>query len=102
MVVKENNTEAELLTVERPFRCATGGCKCCCYQEATISSGGQLLGKIKEDCYFCVPSFTVTDYKEEGLYVVHPPTCLGGICVNICAEGKRKKRQIMFAIVAIQ
>lgn len=87
MTVKENNTEAELLTVERPFRCAAGGCKCCCYQEATFSSGGQLLGSIKEDCWYCVPSFDVKDHEEKGLYVVHPPTCLGGMCVNCCAEG---------------
>uniref|UniRef100_A0A7S3L062 Phospholipid scramblase n=2 Tax=Amphora coffeiformis TaxID=265554 RepID=A0A7S3L062_9STRA len=87
MVVKENNTEAELLSVERPCRCAAGGCKCCCYQEAAISSGGQRLGIIKEDCYFCVPSFTVKDSKLDGLYIIHPPTCLGGICINCCAEG---------------
>lgn len=87
MSVKENSTEAELLTVERPFRCATGACKCCCYQEANITSGGQLLGNIKEDCYFCVPSFTVNKADGQGLYVVHPPTCCGNMCVNICAEG---------------
>ena len=55
MVVKELNTDAEIITVDRPFRCGVGGCKCCCYQEATISSGGNELGMMKEDCwYWCV------------------------------------------------
>lgn len=52
MVVKELNTDAELLTVDRPFRCSTGGCKCCCYQEATFSSAGNVLGTMKETCWF--------------------------------------------------
>ena len=87
MTVKENNTEAELLTVERPFACAAGSCKCCCYQQASISSGGQELGTIKEGFYCCVPSFTVKNDKEEPMYLVHAPTCCGGVCVNCCAEG---------------
>ena len=87
VTVKEINTEAELLTVERPFRCAAGGCKCCCYQEASISSAGQAMGSIKEDCWFCVPAFTIKDGKEQNLYLLHPPTCCGGVCVNCCAEG---------------
>lgn len=52
MTVTELNTEAELLTVERPCRCAAGGCKCCCYQEAFFKSNGAELGRMQETCYF--------------------------------------------------
>lgn len=52
MNVKELNTEASLLEVDRPCACAAGGCKCCCYQSATFTSGGQDVGSIKETCYF--------------------------------------------------
>lgn len=52
MNVKELNTEASLLEVDRPCACAAGGCKCCCYQSATFTSGGQDIGSIKETCYF--------------------------------------------------
>ena len=52
MSVKELNTEAELLEVDRPCACAAGGCKCCCYQEATITSGGQVVGSFKEQCWY--------------------------------------------------
>jgi hypothetical protein len=87
MVVKELNTDAELVTVDRPFRCGSAGCKCCCYQEATFSSGGNELGTIKETCWYCVPSFKIADHAGNPLYLLHQPTCCGGICVNICAEG---------------
>jgi hypothetical protein len=107
-------SQAEIVTVDRPFRCASGSCKCCCYQEATFSSGGAELGRAKEvsistpelfasvlenhltmphsslflqTCWFCVPSLKVFDHTGNQLYLVHPPTCCGGCCVNCCAEG---------------
>jgi len=87
MEVKELNTDAEMITIDRPFRCNFSPCKCCCYQEATVSSGGQELGSMKENCYFCVPMFTVKTAGGNALYKIHPPTCCGGCCVNCCAEG---------------
>ena len=64
-----------------------GGCKCCCYQEMTITSGGQELGSIKEDYYYCVPSFQTFDPSGNPVYKIHPPTCCGGCCPNCCTEG---------------
>ena len=43
MSVAEVGTSAELLSVDRPFACPIGACKCCCYQTLTVSSGGQPL-----------------------------------------------------------
>jgi len=87
MEVKELNTEAELLTVDRPCACAAFPCKCCCYQEASFTSGGQPLGSIKEDCYYCVVAFKVFDESGQEIYYLAPPTCCGGICFNFCTEG---------------
>ena len=87
MQVKELNTDAEILTVDRPCKCCMGSCKCCCYQIATISSGGQELGSIQEKYYYCIPTFTISDYNQEPLYILHQPTCCGGCCVNCGAEG---------------
>jgi hypothetical protein len=87
MVVKELNTDAELLSVHRPVRCCAHPCKCCCYQEITVSSGGQELGSIKEQCYFCVESFKVHDPDGKHIYTMHPPTCCGGFCNNCFTEG---------------
>lgn len=87
MNVKELNTEASLLEVDRPLACMPGACKCCCYQEATITSGGEVMGTMKETCYFCVPEFHIFDHDGKGMYKMHQPTCCGGCCVNCCAEG---------------
>mmetsp|Transcript_50869 Transcript_50869/g.122628 ORF Transcript_50869/g.122628 Transcript_50869/m.122628 type:complete len:231 (-) Transcript_50869:378-1070(-) len=87
MAVKELNTEAEVVTVERPCQCCVSSCKCCCYQTATMTSGGAKLGSIQETCWWCVPSFRVFDHEGKQIYLVHAPTCCGGLCVNCCAEG---------------
>jgi len=88
--VKELNTDAELLNVDRPMRCGPAPCKCCCYQEATITSGSSTLGTVQEQCYYCVPEFIISDHDEKALYKLHQPTCCGGVCVNICSEGSGK------------
>lgn len=89
MRVEEEATNAELLTVDRPcVCCAACCCKCCCYQTANFSSGGNQLGKITEQCYFCVPSFVIHDVSGTAVYKIHPPTCCGGMCTNVCTEGK--------------
>jgi hypothetical protein len=87
MRVQELSTDAELLTVDRPCRTPAGCCKCCCYQTIDVTSGGQKLGSVKENCYFCVPAFNVFDANDEELYLIHPPTCCCGCCVQCCSEG---------------
>lgn len=87
IAVVESRANDELLTVDRPCRCAVGSCKCCCFQEATISSSGQKLGSVKEQCFYCVPQFKAYDSEGGELYKMHSPTCCGGICVDCCAEG---------------
>ena len=83
----QKTTNAEIITLDRPLRCAFGCAKCCCYQEATISSGGETLGSIHETCWYCIPTMKILDADGKDLYLVYPPTCCGGICINCCAEG---------------
>jgi len=85
--VLESGTNAEIISMDRPFNCPVGGCKCCCYQQATITSGGQSMGSIKEQCWYCVPQFMAYDADQKEIYKMHAPTCLGGMCINCCAEG---------------
>jgi hypothetical protein len=37
--------------------------------------------------FVSVPSFKIYDHEEKQLYLLHQPTCCGGVCVNCCAEG---------------
>lgn len=85
--VLENGTNAELVSMDRPCNCCVSSCKCCCYQQATITSGGQPMGSIKEQCYCCVPRFKAYDADKKELYKMHAPTCFCGMCINCCAEG---------------
>jgi len=72
----------------RPFRCAHGACKCCCYQEMeTRDSEGRPAGSTVETCYFCVPQYNVQRADGSVEYKLSQPTCCGGTCVNCCAEG---------------
>jgi len=77
------------LAFERPFRCHPGACKCCCYQQVMVADGaGTALGGIIEKFWYCVPTYSV--YKStpsEPEYDLHMPTCMGGMCVNMCAQG---------------
>jgi len=79
---------ASIVNFERPFRCKAGPCKCCCFQEVkTTDPSGALLGGIKEQFWCCVPKFTVYGPDQQPVYDVHQPTCCGGQCINLCAEG---------------
>merc|ERR1711924_452516 len=78
-----------ILTFERPFRCAANNCKCCCYQEVAVldGNGGVDMGKATEKCWYCVPNFATVKPDGNDEYQFHMPTCCGGMCVNVCAQG---------------
>jgi hypothetical protein len=47
-------------------------------------------GVSSSDKYFLLTFFLnseIFDHNGNGIYRTHPPTCCGGCCVNICAEG---------------
>lgn len=75
-------------THERPCACPMGNCKCCCFQELKVlDAAGIPIGGIIEDTWYCVPSFKVVNADQTTQYMMHQPTCCGGMCVDICAEG---------------
>lgn len=41
----------EIIEVNRPCRLPMMPCKCCCFQEATVFSGDDDLGEIREACW---------------------------------------------------
>jgi len=88
MVLKDEETGDELITMRRHFSmCAPAPCKCCCHQSMSISSGGQELGKIRERPFLFVPRFKIYDDTGKAVYKVHQPTCCGGCCVHCCSDG---------------
>lgn len=86
MEVKEEGTGDVIFDIERPWKCAGGPCKCCCFQELKFTSQGQELGKFKERCYCCLPQSVIKGADGEELYLLHPPSCCGGCCMDCCAD----------------
>jgi len=77
-----------IMDYDRPFRCMPAACKCCCYQEMTYADAdGQEFGSTVEGFYMCVPKFHILDENKKGIYTMQMPTCCGGSCVDLCAEG---------------
>mmetsp|Transcript_44020 Transcript_44020/g.110258 ORF Transcript_44020/g.110258 Transcript_44020/m.110258 type:complete len:251 (-) Transcript_44020:503-1255(-) len=73
---------------ERPCALGPGSCKCCCYQEVQHKDPtGVPLGSTKEMFWWFVPKFNVMRPDGSSEYLVSMPTCLGGLCINIFAEG---------------
>ena len=69
-------------------------CKCCCYQQLEIFNGGtQSIGKVQENCWFCVPSFNVcasTSSRKDCATAVSRCTCI----LQMQVPRLRKRRYI--------
>ncbi|KAG7353962.1 scramblase [Nitzschia inconspicua] len=75
------------LEINRPCKICPAPLKCFCHSEATIFSGEHDLGEIRETCWWSVPQFKVYDHNEEEVYIIQPPTCCDGMCVDCFSEG---------------
>jgi hypothetical protein len=75
---------APFVEYARPFRCAVGPCKCCCFQEISVreAEGGPALGTVRERQFCCVVKYAIYDAAGTPRYDLHPPTCVNGHCVN--------------------
>jgi len=88
MVVKAPHSEDELIEINRPYKmCSLCPAKPCCRQETVVFSGEADLGEIQETCWFCVPQYKVLNHDDEVVYIIHPPTCCGGCCIDFFTEG---------------
>eukprot|EP00287_Rhodomonas_sp_CCMP768_P003522 CAMPEP_0196732952 /NCGR_PEP_ID=MMETSP1091-20130531/12197_1 /TAXON_ID=302021 /ORGANISM="Rhodomonas sp., Strain CCMP768" /LENGTH=257 /DNA_ID=CAMNT_0042076287 /DNA_START=59 /DNA_END=832 /DNA_ORIENTATION=- len=89
MNLHEQNGDGPLMArFYRPLRCAAAPCKCCCFQELQVRDAqGNEAGATVETCYNCVPQYNILRPDGSVEYKLSQPTCCGGCCVNICAEG---------------
>jgi hypothetical protein len=87
MVVRNQGSNSEILTMDRPLACNAYVCKCCCYQKMTYSYEGEHLGEMEELFSCCIPKMQIKDASNQPIYKVHPPTCCYGMCIDCCAEG---------------
>lgn len=87
----------------RPCRFGAGPAKCCCYQEVEVQdpASGQSAGTVVEQCWYCVPMFDIKRPDGTVEYRLSMPTCMGGVCVDICAEGTPFKPSLHLDFVAL-
>jgi len=87
MTARDISTDEPILTMTRPWKCPSGACKCCCYQELQFtSSDNHQMGRLQEQCYCCLPQSIIRDAQGNDLYLVHPPSCCGGCCMDCCSK----------------
>ena len=76
----------DVLLIQHPCRLPVMPCKCCCSQYVSITDVQNQVevGTVVEQCWLCVPLFTVKDATGADVFDVHQPTCCCGLCVNCC------------------
>lgn len=86
----------EVLYLNRPLACNMAPCTCCNFkpfmQTLEFSSNATMaatpdVGSIEIPCFICVPVLKVKNAAGELEYDVQMPTCMGGVCVDVFAEG---------------
>jgi hypothetical protein len=91
MEVATNKGEDAFLEVERPMRCLNSPMKCCCLQEVIVRgkgpNAGTEYGSVIEECWYCIPQFSVKDANGLVTHRLSQPTCCGGMVVDCFAEG---------------
>jgi hypothetical protein len=78
----------EVMKIERACRLPAMPLKCCCqqYTEVFDVQNQKLLGTVTENCWLCVPSYTIRNAAKEETLDIHQPTCCCGCLVDICAR----------------
>ncbi|EOD08543.1 hypothetical protein EMIHUDRAFT_453020 [Emiliania huxleyi CCMP1516] len=77
-----------VMTMSKEFSLSAGACLCCCNPAITFKDGaGDSLGGASLPCYVCLPKISVFDPAGQEEYKVQMPSCVGGMCIDCCAEG---------------
>mmetsp|Transcript_14225 Transcript_14225/g.21609 ORF Transcript_14225/g.21609 Transcript_14225/m.21609 type:complete len:408 (+) Transcript_14225:3-1226(+) len=81
----QNNVIASF---DRQFACCAFPLKCCCSQRIVVrDDDGSPLGSVRENCYCCVPSYSVYAHGGTHQHNIRPSLCCFGCCVNIFDGG---------------
>ena len=83
MTIKDNSNR-EVIHLERPLRCTNPLCFCC-LQELTVTSpiNGETLGFVKQKCHPCVPLFDIQDSQGNSIFEIKGPFCQIRCCSDI-------------------
>jgi len=79
-----DNTDREVIHLDRPLNCSTC-CFPCCLQEMTVTSpiSGETLGKIKQRWHPCLPIFEIQDADGNTVLEMEGPFCAMSCCNDV-------------------
>jgi hypothetical protein len=78
----------KVMSAKKDFTCGLAPCQCCCNPYLDLLDGANApLGKIKVPMFCNIPQYNIYDENGQQEYEMHQPTCCGGLCVDLNAEG---------------
>ncbi|XP_041483617.1 phospholipid scramblase 2-like isoform X2 [Lytechinus variegatus] len=94
-----DNTQREVIHIERPLRCTTCWCPCC-LQTITVSSPpGTVIGYVNQSWSICFPKFAIQNENHETILRIDGPLCQWNCCGDVefdvmSADGSSKVGKI--------
>ena len=84
----KDQRESVIMTMKKEWTLPVAPCQCCCIPAISyFAADGSPMGSASVPCHFCLPSISVKDPSGNQEYAIQMPSCCGGLCVDVCAEG---------------
>lgn len=84
----KDSHDQTIMKMNKGLTCNAAPMTCCCIPKLNFTDEkGGALGSADVPCYFCLPGMSVKDPEGKVEYILQQPSCMGGLCVDVCAEG---------------
>ncbi|KAM4894927.1 phospholipid scramblase 1-like isoform 1-T4 [Sylvia borin] len=97
-----DNLGREVITLQRPLRCASCCCPCCLQELEVQSPPGTTVGYVVQNWHPCLPKFTIQDEKKTDVLKITGPCIVCRCCEDVnfevqsldetCAVGRISKK----------
>ncbi|XP_064639681.1 phospholipid scramblase 1-like isoform X5 [Lineus longissimus] len=78
-----DNTNREVVHLQRPLRCTTCWCPCCLQKVEVSAPPGNVIGYVKQAWSVCVPKFKIQNAQEETVLTIEGPCFTCSICGDV-------------------
>jgi len=78
-----DNTNREVIRLERPMRCTTCWCPCCLQRVEVQSPPGEVIGYVKQGWSICKPKFWVQNAAGEDILRIDGPCFTCSMCGDV-------------------
>ena len=78
-----DNSQREVIHLERPLRCSSSCCICCLQEITIFSPPGCVIGGVKQECDLCYPKFEVCNEQGECVLKIEGPCVTCNFCNDV-------------------